>query len=90
MEKHEIKLIRQSLGLTQAQLARLLGIHPVTISTWERGKTVPSAWQEAMLEHFRDHVLRCHEDMKPELGLPVLLESRGMGAVLAVLLRHLL
>lgn len=30
---------RKALGMTQAQLATALGVHQMTISKWERGKT---------------------------------------------------
>jgi transcriptional regulator with XRE-family HTH domain len=32
----ELKAIRRDLGLTQAQVARLLGVHPNTVACWER------------------------------------------------------
>ncbi len=35
--------LRQKLGLTQATLARLLGVNYVTISRWESGRHRPSA-----------------------------------------------
>lgn len=33
--------IRQNAGVTQAQLARELGVDPVSISRWERGERAP-------------------------------------------------
>lgn len=38
-----IRKYRLALGLTQRELAALLGIRPATISEWERGLTCPSA-----------------------------------------------
>ena len=45
--------IREALGLKQADLALLLGVHPVTVCRWETGHLVPSQYQQALLLHFR-------------------------------------
>jgi DNA-binding transcriptional regulator YiaG len=37
MDKVTFREIRQQLGLSQSELANTLGIHPVTVSHWERG-----------------------------------------------------
>jgi len=49
VKNREIATVRRGLGLTQAQLAGLLGVHWMTVSRWERGTLVPTAWQQAML-----------------------------------------
>jgi len=36
-----IRSLRQSRGLTQGQLAELLGVSRVTVSDWERGRASP-------------------------------------------------
>jgi transcriptional regulator with XRE-family HTH domain len=33
--------LRRNAGVTQAELARAIGVHPLTISRWERGQRVP-------------------------------------------------
>lgn len=38
----EIKSTRKDLGLTQDEFARVLGVHTVTVSRWERGTAEPS------------------------------------------------
>lgn len=38
-----IRKYRLQLGLTQRELAKLVGTRPATISEWERGLTFPSA-----------------------------------------------
>lgn len=48
----EIRAIRDRLGLTQPQLAQLLGVHPLTVSKWERGLLNPTAHQQVMLQSF--------------------------------------
>ena len=40
---------RRRAGLTQTRLARLLGVHPITVSKWERGVLRPNARQMAIL-----------------------------------------
>jgi transcriptional regulator with XRE-family HTH domain len=37
MESDELKEKRAALGLTQAQLAEILGVKPNTVARWERG-----------------------------------------------------
>lgn len=44
MFNHKLaKFLRSHQGLTQTQLAELCGVHPVTISNWERGEKQPDA-----------------------------------------------
>jgi DNA-binding transcriptional regulator YiaG len=37
MTKEEARKIRESLGLTQIDFAKLLGVHNVTVNRWESG-----------------------------------------------------
>ncbi|KAF0245108.1 MAG: molybdopterin-binding [Planctomycetota bacterium] len=41
--------LRSRLGLTQPRLARLAGVHPMTVSKWERGVLKPNPPQRAVL-----------------------------------------
>jgi len=44
MTGSEVRQLRETLGLTQPELAEELGVHPITISRWEREKArVPTA-----------------------------------------------
>lgn len=53
MKAAEIAELRHKLGLSQVQLAQLLGVHPLTVSKWERADGPgPSAYQVALLESF--------------------------------------
>lgn len=36
-----IKALRQSKGLSQAELAALLNVHQTAVSQWEKGRTTP-------------------------------------------------
>lgn len=42
MSPHELKEIRNKLGLTQEALARLIGVSFQTVNRWERGLFKPS------------------------------------------------
>jgi putative transcriptional regulator len=44
--------LRAALGLKQADLALVLGVHSMTVSKWERGELVPTPYQQALLEAF--------------------------------------
>ena len=52
MTAARIQAIRTSLGLSQVQLAQLLGVHPLTVSRWERSLLAPTPHQSALLESF--------------------------------------
>jgi putative transcriptional regulator len=41
--------LRARLGLAQGDLARLVGVHWLTVSKWERGKATPAPFQAALL-----------------------------------------
>lgn len=45
----KISAIRDRLGLTQPRLAELTGVHPMTVSKWERGVLAPSPHQRSIL-----------------------------------------
>jgi molybdopterin-binding protein len=45
----DVARIRKRLGLTQARLARLTGVHTMTVSKWERGVLAPNPHQRAIL-----------------------------------------
>lgn len=40
-----IKIIRESAGLTQEELAQAVGVDRVTVANWESGKTEPKLSQ---------------------------------------------
>jgi molybdopterin-binding protein len=50
----DVVTIRTRLGLTQVQLAELTGVHPITVSKWERGVLVPAAHQLRILRSLTD------------------------------------
>jgi putative transcriptional regulator len=52
MNAKQLSDLRKKLGLSQAQLAQLLGVHPLTISKWERGLLNPTPHQVELLHSF--------------------------------------
>ena len=71
----QVANMRRRLGLTQADLGKMLGRHQLTISKWERGELIPKGWDVEMLEVL-EVVSALHDD------LPVILSDhlRIMGA----------
>jgi transcriptional regulator with XRE-family HTH domain len=53
MNAPEIKSIRGLLELNQLQFAQLLGVHPITVSKWERNIASPTDYQAAFLSQFQ-------------------------------------
>jgi len=52
MNAKQLYELRNKLGLSQAQLAQLLGVHPLTVSKWERGLLTPTPHQLQLLDSF--------------------------------------
>lgn len=71
--------VRTLLGLTQSQLAQLLGVHAITVSKWERGVALPTQFQAALLQVFGSFVHR-----ESEVGKEIvrLLSEAGTAQVL--------
>ncbi|MBI4378687.1 MAG: helix-turn-helix domain-containing protein [Nitrospinae bacterium] len=42
-KREEIKNIRESLGMTQDEFARRIGVTVTTVSRWERGDSLPKS-----------------------------------------------
>jgi len=55
--KNQLRSLRVKAGLTQAQLAKILGCSPPRISEWERGVRNPKPLtQEAIVAKLRKHL----------------------------------
>jgi putative transcriptional regulator len=80
MENTEVKKTREALGLNQPLFAQLMGVHPITVSKWERGATSPTPYQEAFFHQFQIAAKdkEVHDTLK---GVLI-----GAGAVVAILL----
>ncbi|SFR18514.1 helix-turn-helix domain-containing protein [Desulfoscipio geothermicus] len=46
----EIKRIRQTLNLSQAAFASIIGVSPKTVEAWESGRNIPQGPSQRMLE----------------------------------------
>lgn len=84
MTPNEIASVRKSLGLTQADFARLFDAHVMTISKWERGVATPSPYQASLIEHFRRSARVRSGEAKAEVAN--LIVSAGVIAALIWLL----
>jgi len=83
----EIKGVREKLRITQAQLGQLLGVHPITISKWERGGhggPTPTPYQAALLRSFKKAQSRSQDIGPAVIGMLV---GAGVGIALYHLLR---
>ena len=86
MNASKIRKLRGQLGLNQAEFAQLAGVHPITVSKWERDEAVPSAYQNALFDQFREGA-RNHEVRET---LKSILVGAGVIIALALLLSHLM
>lgn len=82
-----IRQLRVDLGLTQAQMASLMNIHPVTMSRWEtprENKYTPSIYQNVLLRAFQR---ACEDDPTIKHELAKVLLGFGAPAALFFVLR---
>ena len=76
--------MRKKLGLTQAELAQLLGVHAVTVSRWETDPSFqPPPYQMALLSEFQ----KAAKAETFDRTLKNLLVSTGIAAVIFLLLQ---
>ena len=84
MTADDVRSVRLSMGLTQTQFGRLLGVHGLTVSKWERGVLGPPHYQQALISSFRTAAER-----RPDIGetIAALLVGAGLGVALFETLR---
>jgi DNA-binding transcriptional regulator YiaG len=82
MTSAEIKAARSALAVSQSGLADLLGVHPQTVSNWERGALSPTSWQGALL--------RALAASPSASSVYSHFQAAGLAAALAVGLEHAL
>ena len=75
--------IRRNLNLTQAQFGQLFGIHPMTVSKWERGELAPNDYQVSLMTEFD----KAAKDKKVRDTLVGVLIGAGIVAALLLLLQ---
>lgn len=81
----EITRLRKAMGLSQADFARLFGVHVMTVSKWERDVTPPSAYQLALMDTFRAAVAKKHDLVRQQIE--TVLVGAGVIAALYFLLK---
>ncbi len=84
MNAAEIKAIRAKLGITQVQLAQLMGVHQITVTRWESeaDPSEPTDYQKAMLANFG----KAAEKNEIGVGVGAMLAAVGVIAVVFYLL----
>lgn len=85
MNASEIKELRGQLDLNQVEFAQLVGVHPITVSKWERKETHPTPYQVALFEQFKEGA----KDKETRSTLRNILLVAGVFVALALLLKHL-
>jgi transcriptional regulator with XRE-family HTH domain len=75
--------LRRRLHLSQALFGQLFGVHPMTVSKWERGQLTPNAYQIAMMDQYR---LAAKQKAVP-LQLEHVLLGAGIAAAIFLLLK---
>ena len=86
MKASEMRKLRGQLGLNQVEFAQLSGVHPITVSKWERSESVPSAYQNALFDQFRE----ASRNREVRITLKDILIGAGVAFALALLLKHLM
>lgn len=86
MDAIAIKSLRESLTMNQAQFAQLLGVHPITVSKWEREEAVPTPYQATLLAQFQTGA----RDEKVRNAVLGVLIGLGVAVAIALLLKHLI
>jgi len=85
MNASEIKALRGQLNLNQVEFAQLVGVHPITVSKWEREDATPTPYQAALFDQFREGA----RDKQIRSTLKNVLLAAGVIFALALLLSHL-
>lgn len=75
--------LRKSLRLSQAQFGNLFGVHPMTVSKWERGILRPTAYQLALMTDFAEAAKK--REVTDTIG--AVLVGAGIAAALYLLLK---
>ena len=84
MSTKDICKLRQDLGLNQDKFGQLFGIHPMTVSKWERGILTPTPYQVAMMEAFKKAARKKEINKK----LKNILVAAGVVAAVYFLLKY--
>lgn len=82
MNKDQIAVLRRDMSLSQPEFGQLFGVHPMTVSKWERGVLEPTEYQFALMREF----LKAIQDEKAKQTIKAVLIGAGIAAALLLLL----
>lgn len=80
----DISNLRNRLGLSQAQFGNLFGVHPMTVSKWERELLKPTPYQIALMIEFE----KSARSKEVRDTIASVLIGAGIAAALFLLLKH--
>ena len=78
-----VKNLREDLHLNQAQFGQLFGVHPMTVSKWERGVLAPNDYQQSLMQEFK----KSAQDKEVKDTLTGVLIGAGIAAAIFLLLK---
>lgn len=84
MTQADIASLRKRLGLNQTEFGNLFGVHPMTVSKWERGTLFPNNYQLALMQEFS----QAAKSKKVRDTIGAVLVGAGIAAALYLLLKH--
>lgn len=84
MNSSDIYKLRTDLELNQIEFGLLFGVHPMTVSKWERGELSPSTYQAALMNAFQTACI--NKDTSKDVGS--IIASKGITAALYLLLNN--
>lgn len=84
MNQEAIANLRKRLGLNQMEFGNLFGVHPMTVSKWERGTLFPNHYQLALMQEFAEAARS--KEVRDTIG--AVLVGAGIAAALYLLLKH--
>ena len=82
MNSAHIALLRKDMGLSQPEFGQLFGVHPMTVSKWERALLAPNEYQAALMREFQKAI----KDEKARQAVKSVLIGAGIAAALLLLL----
>lgn len=82
MNSVQIALLRKDMTLSQPEFGQLFGVHPMTVSKWERSLLAPNEYQLALMREFQKAI----QDEKARQTVKAVLIGAGIAAALLLLL----
>lgn len=82
MNIDQLVTLRKDMRLSQPEFGQLFGVHPMTVSKWERGVLAPSEYQLALMREFQ----KAAQNEKARQAVKSVLIGAGIAAALLLLL----